>query len=220
MEAPHRPRETAATRRFYDRISRVYDLLSDRSESASRERGLALLSPAPGERLLELGAGTGHGLELLAHATAPGGKVVGLDLSTGMLAVTRERLAAEGLLGPVCLHAGDARRLPFADGSFDGAFLSFTLELFGTDDRRRVLAELARTLRSGGRLAVVSMLLTEPHGLMVDLYQWLHRHFPHIIDCQPIDVTGTVEQGGFRLEILDETRIFGLPVAEVLARRL
>ena len=212
-------RETATTRHFYDRISRVYDFLSDRSEHASRERGLLLLAPAPGETLLELGAGTGHGLEALARATAPAGRVIGLDLSSGMLSVARERLAVEGLLHRVALHAGDARHLPFASGSFDGAFLSFTLELFEPEDRARVLTELSRTLRTGGRLAVVSMLAQEPHGLMVDLYQWLHRQFPHIVDCQPIDVVGCLEAGGFRVETVDTSRIFGLPVAEVLARR-
>jgi demethylmenaquinone methyltransferase/2-methoxy-6-polyprenyl-1,4-benzoquinol methylase len=50
------------------------------------------------------------------------------------------------------------------------------------------------------------------------VYKWLHRHFPHFIDCQPIPVAELLEEGGFRIEARDELSIWGLPVSAVVAR--
>ena len=56
------------TRKFYDRIAPFYDILSERTEWPVRQRALAALEPRPGERILEIGAGTGHNLVELARA--------------------------------------------------------------------------------------------------------------------------------------------------------
>ena len=72
-----------SAQRFYDRISRAYDLIADAGEHKARERGLELLAPAPGERALEIGYGTGHSLEALAAAVGAAGRVVGVDLLQG-----------------------------------------------------------------------------------------------------------------------------------------
>ena len=200
------------TRSFYDRISRAYDLLADRSEHASRDEGLALLGVQPGERVLELGCGTGHGLEALAPAA---GHALGLDLSLGMLAVSRERLA--GVPEASLVH-GDARQLPVGDATIDAIFLSFTLELFEEPAMSIVLAELRRILNPAGRVVVVAMLLDEHPGPLVELYRWLHRHFPHIIDCQPIDAVRALEGAGFRVETALRSSVATLPVSVVLAR--
>jgi ubiquinone/menaquinone biosynthesis C-methylase UbiE len=72
------------TRAFYNKISRVYDLLSERSEAPMRKAGLDLLKPQAGESILEIGFGTGHTLVTLAKAVGPKGKVFGLDLSDQM----------------------------------------------------------------------------------------------------------------------------------------
>ena len=72
------------TRAFYNKISRVYDLLSERSEAPMRKAGLELLRDVAGESVLEIGFGTGHSLVALAKAVGPKGKVFGLDLSDKM----------------------------------------------------------------------------------------------------------------------------------------
>src|SRR5690242_15622481 len=117
------------TKAFYDRISKVYDLISDSSEHKARERGAELLAAAPGESVLVVGFGTGHAVAALSRAVSPGGKVAGIDISEGMLEVARKRVSQEGVTGAVELSIGDARQLAFSDGAFDAAFLSFTLEL-------------------------------------------------------------------------------------------
>jgi demethylmenaquinone methyltransferase/2-methoxy-6-polyprenyl-1,4-benzoquinol methylase len=134
-----------------------------------------------------------------------------------MVALTTQRLGRAGLTRTARACCADARRLPFADDSFDGAFMSFTLELFSTADQATVLGECRRVLRPRGRLAVVSLDKPERVTFMQRLYVWLHRHFPKAIDCQPIDVDGALRTAGF--EPGDEKRIslWGLPVEIVAA---
>src|ERR1039458_3409603 len=77
------------TRAFYDKISGVYDLLAEHSEGPVRQTGLDRLALAPGERVLEIGYGTGHCLVQIAEAVGPEGKGVGIALSDGMRARAR-----------------------------------------------------------------------------------------------------------------------------------
>lgn len=199
--------------RTYDRISSAYDLVADPAEHDARERGLALLDARSGERVLEIGAGTGRALAELASAVGPSGLVSGLDSSWGMLALARRRTSG------TCVHVeqGDGRCLPFRQGSFDAAFMSFTLELFEPPDIARVLAELARVLRPSGRLAVVSLDASAGSGLVVSAYGWLHRHLPHWIDCRPIEVLRLLGEAGYRTTRTETLGLFGLSVMVALA---
>src|SRR5271170_7153605 len=116
------------TRAFYNKISRVYDALSERSEAPMRKAGLDLLSASAGESVLEIGFGTGHSLVSLAKAVGPKGKVFGIDLSDKMLNVAKVNLAKASLLELAKLRCGDATQLPYADSGMDAVFTSFTLE--------------------------------------------------------------------------------------------
>lgn len=218
MTEPQPSLDIDVTRRSYDRLSRVYDLLADASEHASREAGLQRLAAAPGEHLLEVGFGTGSALVDLARAVGSDGQVRGLDLSPGMLGVAEQRLAKESLADRVQLALGDARSLPFENHSFDGIFSSFTLELFEPDDLLQVLAEIRRTLRPEGRLVVVSLYDLEGRHPAISFYKWLHRHFPHFIDCRPIPLDSCLRQGSFEVESMSLDSLWGLSVAIAAAR--
>ena len=74
----------AETKAFYNKISHVYDLLAEHSEGPMRRAGLDQLDAKPGEKVLEIGFGTGHALVSLAQSVGPTGRVYGLDLSDGM----------------------------------------------------------------------------------------------------------------------------------------
>ena len=205
-----------ATRSFYDRISGVYDAIADAAEHGCRERGLELLAVRPGERALEVGYGTGHALLTLAQAVGPTGHVAGIDISGGMRRVAETRVAEAGLGDRVELRTSAAPPLPWDDAAFDVAFMSFTLELFPLGTIPELLIELSRVLRPGGRLGVVAM--SEPGGeergtAMTLAYKWLHRHFPHIVDCRPIDAEGFLERAGFEIRSAETMTIFALPVA-------
>ena len=185
------------TKAFYNKISHVYDLLSDRSEAPMRKAGLALLKAAPGEAVLEIGFGTGHCLATLAQAVGPSGKVFGLDLSDRMVKLAKINLAKVGLAGRCQLRCGAAAKLPYTPGSLDAMFMSFALELFDTPEIPLVLAECRRVLRKGGRIVVVGMSKEGPKDPLVRVFEWTHQHFPNFLDCRPICVQRALAKAGF-----------------------
>jgi ubiquinone/menaquinone biosynthesis C-methylase UbiE len=222
MDAPisrvNRSKEDART--SYNRLSRWYDMVAGSTEKKYRDWGLDKLSAQPGEKILEIGFGTGHCLVSLAKAVGPTGRVVGVDISDGMLAIARERLQGEGLSERVDLHQGDAAKLDFIEaGSLDGIFMSFTLELFDNPEIPRVLQECQRTLKPGGRVAVVSMTKTNPPGMAVRMYEWFHEHMPNYADCRPIFARQAIEQSGFIIQDVSVSSMWGLPVEIVLGKK-
>ena len=204
-------------RASYNRLSRWYDVIAGSTEKKYRDWGLEKLSAQAGEKILEIGFGTGHCLVSLAQAVGPTGGVIGLDISDGMLAIARDRLQKEGLSERVDLHLGDAAKLGFINtGTLDGVFMSFTLELFDNPEIPRVLQECHRILKPGGRLAVVSMTKTDPPGVAVRLYEWFHDYMPNYADCRPIFARQAIEQGGFTIQSVSLSSMWGLPVEVVL----
>lgn len=176
------------------------------------------LALAPGERVLEIGYGTGHTLVQLAEAVGPTGKVFGIDLSEGMRAQAKERLEKAHLAERVELSTGDAARLPYPDSSLDAAFMSFTLELFDTPEIPRVLAECKRVLRPGGRIGVVAITKEGPEGFAVEAYEWTHEHFPNLLDCRPIFARRELETAGFSIRDAAITKMW-VPVEIVVAEK-
>jgi demethylmenaquinone methyltransferase/2-methoxy-6-polyprenyl-1,4-benzoquinol methylase len=139
-----RPHEVAE---MFDGVSERYDrtnsILSFGLDRSWRRLTREALDLKPGERVLDLAAGTGVSTAELALS---GAYVVGVDFSLGMLRVGHRSRPS------VPLAAGDALALPFAAGTFDAVTISFGLRnVAGLD---AALAELARVTRSGGRLIV------------------------------------------------------------------
>ena len=151
------PRSHDEARKYYNRISPIYDFLAERSERRARVLGLELLEIKESEKILEVGFGTGHSLVTLARDVGPRGKVFGIDISEGMSEIARARLARAGFFERAELTCGDATRLPYLDRVMDGVFMSFTLELFDTREMPVLLSECRRVLRAGGRIVVVGM---------------------------------------------------------------
>lgn len=214
--------EASATHTFYDRISKVYDALADSSEHAVREKGLELLDVRTGERVLEIGYGTGHSLVELAKRVGAEGSVAGVDASQGMHDVAWRRVREAGYEGIVELRVAPVPPAQHPDSSFDAVFLSFTLELFPADVVPEILAEVRRVLREPGRLGVVAMSAVpegEPESLVERTYKWMHEHFPHIVDCQPIRAAELVEAAGFAVRQQETMGIWTMPVSAIVADR-
>jgi ubiquinone/menaquinone biosynthesis C-methylase UbiE len=218
--ARHVNRSKEDCRGSYNRLSRWYDLLAGSSEKKYRDGGLEKLSAQHGEKILEIGFGTGHCLAALAQAVGPEGRVTGVDISDGMAAIARKRLRQSGLNDWVDLYRADASLLDFLEtGSMDGVFISFTLELFDMLDITRVLQECHRVLGSAGRLAVVCMTKTDPPGIAVRVYEWFHDHMPEYADCRPIFAQPLIRRSGFAIESASVSSLWGLPVETILARK-
>jgi SAM-dependent methyltransferase len=118
-----------------------------------------ILAPAPGERLLEVGPGSGHYTIEVARKLLPDGTLEILDVQQRMLDHSLRRAQQQGLLN-VIPALGDARELPYDEDRFDGAFLVTVLGEI--PDQHRALAELHRVVRHGGRV-VIGELFGDPH---------------------------------------------------------
>lgn len=188
-----------ATRSYYNKIAKVYDMLSEHSEGPLKRKGVEILKPQPGEDILEVGFGTGHILVDLAKAVGESGKVRGIDISDEMVEQAKTRLEGEGLLSRVELTRGDATEMPYEDGSLDAIYFSFTLELFDTPEIPKVLHECLRVLKPSGRLMVVAVSREGEGDFMRKLYEWTHRHLPNLMDCRPIYVKRAMEANGFEI---------------------
>jgi ubiquinone/menaquinone biosynthesis C-methylase UbiE len=196
---------------FYSRISRLYDFSEGSFERKYIQMGVGRLSVKKGDVVLEIGVGTGESVVEFARLIGDSGKVYGVDISEGMLDVTRMKLKKEGLLGRVELVNKDAVSLSFKDGFFDKIFMSFTLELFDTPEIQKVLSECFRVLKKGGRIGVVS-LSKKNSNVMVRMYEWLHGVFPRMLDCRPIFVEESLNDAGFKIVNASLISMWGLPV--------
>ncbi len=138
------PAEVAS---MFDGIARRYDLTNDLISLGQDRRWrritVAAVDASPGERVLDLAAGTGTSSEPFADA---GAVVVPSDFSFGMLQVGKSRR------GDLPFVAGDATRLPFADAAFDVVTISFGLR--NVVDTSAALAEMLRVVRPGGRIVI------------------------------------------------------------------
>ena len=132
---------------MFDGVAERYDITNDVLALGQtrlwRRAVVNSLDVRPGERVLDLAAGTGTSSSPLAQR---GATVVPCDFSLGMLGVGRRRDPS------LAFVAGDAMALPFADGSFDAVTISFGLR--NTVDPGAALAEMRRVTRIGGRLVV------------------------------------------------------------------
>jgi len=210
-------RSKEQAKQFYDRISKVYDCLTGAFERKYAEMAVECLSVEEGETVLEIGFGPGYCLKRLAESVGKTGKVYGVDISSGMLEVTRRRLTKAQLMDRVELYCGDAVTLPYGENTFDAAFMSFTLELFDTPEIPKVLEQIKRVLKPKGRLGVVSMSKQNGEFLLLRLYEWAHRKWPKYVDCRPIYLEQSLRDAGYEIRKKEKVKLFGLPGEIVVA---
>jgi demethylmenaquinone methyltransferase/2-methoxy-6-polyprenyl-1,4-benzoquinol methylase len=155
--------------RHYDRVAAV---LSFDQDPRWRRAMVASVGAASGQRVLDVATGTGLVAAELVHRY--GCEVVGLDQSVQMLSGARARIAADQELAEhVSLVQGEAERLPFGAEEFD--HLTFTYLLRYVDDPGATMAELARVVKPGGRIA--SLEFAVPPNVV---WRWLWRLYTNV----------------------------------------
>jgi demethylmenaquinone methyltransferase/2-methoxy-6-polyprenyl-1,4-benzoquinol methylase len=161
---------------MFDAIAPRYDLLnhvlSAGMDRRWRDRAIEALALPPGARVLDLCTGTADLAIAATHLVAPV-SVVGIDFSREMLKLALSKVRDRQLGSSVRLIRGDATRIPLADASCDAATIGFGIRNVAEPDR--ALAELARVLRPGGRLAILEFGQPRIPGIR-NLYSWYFRY--------------------------------------------
>ena len=167
-------REKAArVREVFDTVAPKYDLMNDLMSAglhrAWKAYAVAVADARPGDRVLDIAAGTGDLTRAFARRVGPSGVVMHTDINEAMLREGRDRLVDEGLVVPSVTC--DAERLPFRDGAFDLVTVAFGLR--NMTHKARALAEMRRVLRDGGRLLVLEFSrVAEPLRKAYDWYSF------------------------------------------------
>ena len=156
----------------YDRLNHLMSFGVDRSW---RRRALKeIVTPDRPQRILDIACGTGDFSLAIACRMHPDSRVTGLDLSAGMLAVMREKVAKEGLTERISCLQGDSEAMPWEDGSFDVATIAFGIRNF--EHREAALKEILRILRPGGRLVILELSVPE-NKFLRGCYNLYFKHF-------------------------------------------
>lgn len=183
-----------AVKRVYEGLAPVYDFWAHLTEAKARRRCLELCAVKDGQAILEVAVGTGVVLAEIVRAN-PHGRNEGLDLTEGMLAKARARLAKQGV-GNYHLQVADAYDLPFETATFDTVVNNYMFDLLPEEDFGRVLGEMRRVLRPGGKLVLVNM--TRAGSLLQSLAETVYRIRPEWMGgCRSVVLSPHVEAAGF-----------------------
>jgi ubiquinone/menaquinone biosynthesis C-methylase UbiE len=137
----------------FSALTRIYDPVVALTSRERRFKELLVeqAAPAPGQRILDLGCGTGT-LAIQMKLREPDAEVVGLDADPAMLSQAREKAERAGV--ELTLTEGFSNELPFEDGSFDRVLSTLFFHHLDPDPKRQTAREIARVLRKGGELHV------------------------------------------------------------------
>jgi ubiquinone/menaquinone biosynthesis C-methylase UbiE len=174
---PTRRSQSANTRR-YDRIARFYSTLEPLYLifPPARRKAVAALGLKAGDTVLEIGAGTGRNFPYLVEAVGPGGTVIGVDASQGMLTEARKLIERRGWSNVQLLHQ-DAAQLQ-VNRDLDGVL--FSLSYSALPEPRPALARAWERLRPSSRVVVMDMGLTQggPYRLLAPIARLLVKYAP------------------------------------------
>jgi len=153
-----------ATQSFYTRWALLYDAVATHTPRLGglRERAANELAPEPGDRVVEMGCGTGANLPYLRERVGETGSVVGVDFTPGMVDRARRRIEREDWEDAHVVR-GDATRPPLADGGADALFASFVSGML--DDPAAVVDDWCDLVGPGGRIGLLDLgRSTRPAG--------------------------------------------------------
>ncbi len=202
---------TREVERVYAGLARVYDTVFDWALRPGRLAAVRSLDLRPGQRILEVGVGTG-----LSLGTYPvGTEVTGIDISEPMLKYARQR-AGEARGRSISIRRMDAQSMSFGSATFDHVIAPYVISV--VPDPGRVMAEIARVCRPGGTVVVVNHFVHEDR-LLRFLERWatpLTRTIGFRLDTRAQIVTSAPE---LAMQSIEPVNFFGWWKLVVLQKR-
>jgi len=192
---------------LYTGLAPLYSRLAPLVSSAARLLGISRLNLTNGERVLDVGCGTGRALMQLAAST-PEGWTEGIDATPAMVDRARARLASLPH-DRFRIRRGRAQDLPYPDNAFDAVFSSYVVDVLPRPAMNTALDEMRRVVRPEGRLVLV--VLIPPVRLPGRLWSTLARWAPLLLGGgRPIRPRPLLRQAGFSLNHADAQTQMGL----------
>lgn len=156
---------------YYDLLNRVLSLGIDRSW---RKKAIALLKDGKPRHILDVATGTADVALMTAHRLSPE-QIIGIDISTEMLDIGRQKITKQGLDAIIELQEGDSENLPFPDNTFDAVTVAFGVRNF--EHLENGLAEMHRVLKPGGQVVILEF--SQPTAF--PFKQLFHFYFRNIL---------------------------------------
>lgn len=210
--------KTSQVEEMFDNIATTYDTLNHRLswdiDKGWRMRAVRQLAPFHPQKMLDVATGTGDFAILSAKILKPQ-KLIGIDISEGMMQIGRQKTEKEGLQDIVSFKKEDCLNLSFEDGTFDAITAAFGIRNF--QDLEQGLREMCRVLKKGGHLSVVE--LTQPisfpmkqlfgiyshtvlpvYGRLISKDQSAYKYLTATIEAFPQgeQMIGILKEAGFR----------------------
>ncbi|HET7217033.1 MAG TPA: methyltransferase domain-containing protein [Vicinamibacterales bacterium] len=189
----------------YEKLASVYDLAFGPTLQHGRVRAVKQMALQPGERVLEVGVGTGINLSLYPKSCA----VTGIDFSSSMLEKARDRVARMGLRSLRLLQM-DAADLKFSDNSFDIVYAPYLISV--VPDPVKVACEMRRVCRPGGRIIFLNHFLS-PNAVVSRVERLISPFTIHIGFKADLDLPAFLSQADLQpvsMEKVNVPRIWSL----------
>jgi phosphatidylethanolamine/phosphatidyl-N-methylethanolamine N-methyltransferase len=183
----------------YDKLAKVYDLIFGPTLHPGRLQAIQRMNIQPGERVLEVGVGTGINLSLYPKLCS----VTGIDFSGSMLEKARERTAKKSIRN-VRLLQMDAADLKFADDSFDIVYAPYLISV--VPDPVKVAREMRRVCRPGGRVIVLNHFLS-PNPILSRLERMISPMTIHIGFKSDLDLPAFLAQAELKPQSIEKVNI-------------
>ena len=183
----------------YDKLAKVYDLIFGPTLHPGRLQAIERMNIQPGERVLEVGVGTGINLSLYPREA----QIAGIDYTASMLEKARERVMKKEMRN-VRLLQMDAADLKFADDSFDIVYAPYLVSV--VPDPVKVAQEMRRVCRPGGRIVILNHFLS-PNAMLSRLERLISPFTIHIGFKSDLDLPAFLAQADLHPVSIEKVNI-------------
>ncbi|MBA3297947.1 MAG: methyltransferase domain-containing protein [Acidobacteria bacterium] len=183
----------------YDKLAKVYDLVFGPTLHPGRLQAIERMAIRPGERVLEVGVGTGINLSLYPNDAA----ITGIDFSEAMLEKARERASRKDMRNTRLLQM-DAADLKFADRSFDIVYAPYLISV--VPDPVKVAQEMHRVCRSGGRIIFLNHFLS-PNAVLSRVERAISPYTIHIGFKADLDLPAFLAQADLQPVSIEKVNV-------------